>query len=115
MTTFVIDDLRNFRDDRPAVVARTSADALAYLEANQDAHFTDIWFDHDLGEPNGELDTTMPVVNYLSERAFYDNPVNVDIVYVHTSNPVGARQIVASLERFGYNVKKVPAEVHFIV
>jgi hypothetical protein len=93
MTTFVIDDLREFHDGRPAVIARTSKEALTYLEDNRDIHFTDVWFDHDLGEPEGKLDDVMPVVDYFSERAFNDEPVDVDIIYVHTSNPSGAKKL----------------------
>lgn len=115
MTTFVIDDLRNFHDDRPAVIARTSKEALEYLHANENIHFTDVWFDHDLGEPEGKLDDVMSVVDYFNERAFNDNPVNVDTVYVHTSNPSGAKKIVAGLERYGYNVYRVDAKLFFYV
>ena len=112
----LIDDLREFRFDSPdidLIIARTSKEALKILEL--DTVWDEIWFDHDLGKPEGKLDTTIPVVDYLSERAFNDDPVKVALVYVHTSNPVGGKQIVASLQRYGYNVVRQSPETVFIV
>ena len=111
----LIDDLRNFRivPKGELVIARTSAEALAILEQQND--WDEIWFDHDLGEPDGKLDTTMRVVDFLSERAFNDNPVNVGVVYVHTSNTVGRQQILASMKRYGYRAIPVDAQPVFIV
>lgn len=115
MTTkiLLIDDLRNFRDNRNCVIARTSAEALEVLNTGQS--FDEIWFDHDLGELDGQVDSTMVVVDFLSELAFNDTPYPVGTVYVHTSNPVGRKQIVDSLTRYGYSVYKVNAPDHFIV
>lgn len=119
LTTLLIDDLRSFRDEctpkEGLVIARNSADALAYLETHPDEHYSAIWFDHDLGEVDGKDDSTMPALDYLAFRAFTGDPVNVDTVYVHTSNPVGRKQILASLERYGYRGIKVQAEHYFIV
>ena len=112
----LIDDLRNFRavdKNDELVIARTSAEALTILASQND--WDEIWFDHDLGEPEGKLDTTMRVVDFLSEKAFNDNPVNVKIVYVHTSNIVGRQQILASLTRYGYKAIPVDAKLIFIV
>lgn len=112
----LIDDLRNFREtpkDANVVIARTSAEALIELE--KDVAWDEIWFDHDLGEPNGVLDTTMPVVDFLSERAYFDNPVSVNRVIVHTSNSVGRDQITQSLRHYGYSVSVVDAKTFFIV
>lgn len=114
----LIDDLRNFRfvpEGTEVVAARTSAEALAVL-ADEQTHWDEIWFDHDLGEPNGaDPDTTMPVVDYLSERAFFGNPVSVGKVFIHSSNPPGVRQMAASLTRFGYAPTVVAPEPIFIV
>jgi hypothetical protein len=112
----LIDDLRNFREtpeDANVVIARTSAAALVELE--KDVAWDEIWFDHDLGEPEGVLDTTMPVVDFLSERAYFDNPVSVNRVIVHTSNSVGRDQITQSLRHYGYSVSVVDAKTFFIV
>lgn len=111
----VIDDLRNFRDRRPATMVRNSKDAVAFLTRVHGEHFDQLWLDHDLGEVSGEKDTIMSVIDYLSEAAFNDNPFNVDLILVHTSNPVGAKQMLASLERYGYNAKRVIPEKFFIV
>ena len=107
----LIDDLRFFRDERECVTARNSQDALKVL--NNDDVWDEIWFDHDLGELNGTVDSTMIIVDYMCERAFNDSPVNVDIVYVHTSNPVGGKQIMLSLQKYGYNCLRVNAPDFF--
>lgn len=112
----LIDDLRNFRVPRATHVARTSADALKALEANVGVEWDEIWLDHDLGMlPEGWPDTIMRVVDYFCEQAFNDAPVLVKVIKIHTSNPVGARQMMTSLERFGYSVQRVQAEIFFIV
>ncbi len=114
MTIMLIDDLRNFRPESGIVadvVARTSKGALEYLNQFPDTEFKEIWLDHDLG---GD-DTIMVVVDYLNERAFFDNPVNVETIYVHSSNPVGVRQMLAGLERYGYVARRVDAAQFFIV
>lgn len=116
----LIDDLRNFKPEieleGELIVTRTSAEALAYLEANPDAEFASIWFDHDLGMPTEDvIDTTMPVLDHLAYKAFTGEPVDVEMVYVHTSNRVGRDQIVASLTNYGYRNRKVDASAYFYV
>jgi hypothetical protein len=109
----LIDDLRDFRDARDCVVARTSAEALEILKLAE--AFDEIWFDHDLGLlNNGVPDTTMVVVDFLSELAYNDTPYPVGVVYVHTSNPVGGSQITSSLTNYGYTVRRVYAGDVFI-
>lgn len=112
----LVDDLRNFREEpENTVVARTSVDALKAL-GNSKLGYSEIWLDHDLGEPNGQLDSTMPVVDWLSEYAFTNDDIYpVDVIYVHTSNPVGRKNITSSLTRWGYNVVNVDAKQFFIV
>lgn len=110
----LIDDLRDFQDKRECVIARNSFEALKIL--SEDNIWDEIWFDHDLGIVNGhEVDDVMKIVDYLCEKAFNDEPANVDIIYVHTSNPVGGNQIMQSLANYGYNCIRVNASKHFIV
>ena len=113
MTLLLIDDLRNFRvaPEGELVIARTSQDALDYLNAHEDDHFSEIWLDHDLGE----TDTIMRVVDYLNERAFFDNHVDVDVIYIQSSNPVGVKQMLAGFERYGYRAQRVDANKIFVV
>jgi len=112
----VIDDLRSFRDERveaEVTYARTSAEALEIL--NDGTSYDEIWFDHDLGMIDDDrVDSTMPVVDFLSEMSFNDTPYPVDTVLVHTSNPVGRDNIIRSLSRWGYNIKSVPADDYFV-
>lgn len=79
-----------------ATIARTSQEGLDLLRSGT---WDEVWLDHDL---SGE-DTTLPVVDWLSESAYFDRPV-VPVVYVHSMNPIGADTIVRSLRRYGYQV-----------
>jgi hypothetical protein len=113
----LIDDLRDFRVVLPGhdvTIARTSAAALAIL--NEKSDWDEVWLDHDLGLlADGTVDDIMVVVDYFSERAFNDNPVNTPVIYVHSSNPVGVRQMIASLNNYGYNARHQAPESVFIV
>jgi hypothetical protein len=112
-TILLIDDLRVFRippPDAEVHIARNSAAALTILQANPHFHWDEIWFDHDLGMVSDKEDTTLPVADYLSERAFFDSPVSVGTVFIHTSNPVGARVLTTTLQRYGYKTVRVQAE-----
>lgn len=109
----LIDDLRDFVDARECVIARTSAEALQILTLGES--FDEIWFDHDLGLlDSGVPDTTMVVVDLLSELAYNGTPYPVGIVYVHTSNPVGGKQIASSLSNYGYTIRRVYAGDYFV-
>jgi hypothetical protein len=108
----LIDDLRDFLvldTDAEITIARNSQQALDILAQQND--WDELWLDHDLG---GD-DTIMVVVDYLSEKAFLDEPVNVDMVFIHTSNPVGRKQMKLTLDRYGYNTRLVDAEQFFTV
>lgn len=115
-TVLLIDDLRVFRKveaDTTLYVARNSGQALAILEAHPDEHWDEIWFDHDLGTVNDAIDTTLPVVDYLAEKAFFGNPVSVGLAYVHSSNPVGVKAILATLQRYDYKTERVNPDEYF--
>lgn len=113
--TFLIDDLRDFRDQREATIARTSEQAFDTL--NSGTQVEHLWLDHDLGMlADGKVDDVMRVVDWLCEYAFTrDETYPVEVIHVHTSNPVGARQMVQSLTRYGYRVVRENAPEHFIV
>lgn len=113
--TFLIDDLRDFRDGRDAAIARTSAQAFQMLE-NIPA-IQHLWLDHDLGElADGRVDDVMKVVDWLCEYAFTrDELYPVEVIHVHTSNPVGARTMMQSLARYGYRVVRENAPDYFAV
>ena len=48
--TILVDDVRGFKDERPALVARSSGEALALLEGLGDRRIDHLWLDHDLSE-----------------------------------------------------------------
>lgn len=113
-TVLLIDDLRVFKahpgEDTELHIARTSKEALALLSQQPDKQWDEIWFDHDLGMVKGKPDTSLPVVDYLSEQAFFNKRLDIGTVFIHTSNSVGAKAITVSLERFGYHTVRVQAE-----
>jgi hypothetical protein len=88
----VVDDLRVM--SFPATYARTSAAALELLESRP--ILDELWLDHDLG---GD-DTAMVVVDWLCERAFYDDPLVVGRIMVHTQNPPAGEAMVRTLARY---------------
>lgn len=113
----LVDDLRIFREPDESAhlyIARTSEQALTILQREVEP-WDEIWLDHDLGDATGEIDDVMRVVDYLSERAFNDEPVVVGVVYVHTSNPSGRANMLRALTRFGYHAQPLAAETHFYV
>lgn len=122
MKSILIDDLRNLKTEfmptlapEGLIVSRNSRDALKALEEHPEGFYA-IFLDHDLGivEHIG-IDSINPVIDYMCEKSFKGEPVIVDTVFVHTSNPVGAKQMIASLTRYGYNAVKVNASDYFTV
>lgn len=100
MRRLVIDDLRTHVEGGTHV--RTSQEAFEPLHHVWD----EVWLDHDLG-PDDDI---MRVVDYMCEWAYFDHPVRVSVVYVHTQNPVGAENVMRALTRYGYNAKRVGVE-----
>lgn len=116
-TVLLIDDLRVFRDtpDAELHIARTSEEALNLLYSDPNKHWDEVWFDHDLGMQNGKDDTTMRVADFFAEQSFFGNPISVDKILIHTSNPVGKKNIALTLERWGYPYQYVQAETYFTI
>lgn len=86
-----IDDIRPAPNDS-WIVAKTSKDAFDILKTMCDK-ITFISFDHDLGG----TDTTMPIARWIELRAFGgEKPPQWS---VHSANPVGRANLVATLER----------------
>ena len=102
----LVDDLRSFRDHRPAVISRTCDAALAYLVDNRRRHIDELWLDHDLG-PGG---TTGPVVELLQHAAFNDEPFDVGLILVHTANAAAAEWMLLGLRRFGYQARRASTD-----
>lgn len=103
----VIDDERNLPVPN-AVVARTSAEGLALLRHATETGTTieQLWLDHDLGIVDGELDDIRVVLAWLEEQAFFNTGPEIELILVHTANPVGAQALTRGLSRF-YNVRRV--------
>jgi hypothetical protein len=101
----IVDDLRTGGDhsywvDPPVVtVVRTVQEGIVKLSQNE---FDILWLDHDLG-PDG---TIMPLVDWLSERAFQGQPARVQRICVHSANPGAAETMIKTLRRYGYSVDR---------
>ena len=103
--TVIIDDERTFESvENPAIYIRSSETALTFLEKNKDEHIDTLYLDHDLGDG----DDIRVVVNWLAEAENDGHPLDVDIIYAHTMNPVGGDYIVKALQHHQYNVVRIP-------
>ena len=93
VTILVIDDEREFADCREVIYCRTAHEEMKLLNAN--TPLEQLWLDHDLGEPDecGYTDVS-PIVNFLFERAVWDNPYPVSKILVHTANVPAAKRLL---------------------
>lgn len=93
----LIDDVRCFRDGRPARVARSSAGGLALLQELTGQQIGVLWLDHDLG---GD-DTIMPVIDWLVRER-----LTIGLVQLHTANVSALQGMKQPLLKAGYQVAR---------
>ena len=97
MLEVLIDDVRCFRDARPARIARTSSQGLALLQ-ELGGHTIDVlWLDHDLG---GD-DTIMPVIDWLVR----ERPA-IRLIQLHTANVSALQGMKQPLVKASYQVSR---------
>lgn len=103
----VIDDLRDPAFD--CLLARNATLGLKAL--NETSRLDELWLDHDLSH----WGTIMPVVDWLLERAAWDDPYDVGTIFVHTMNPSAAKTMVSCLRKH-YQVQRLflPEYNHWI-
>ena len=98
--TVLVDDVRGLRDERPALVARSSQDALRLLDGLGGKRIDHLWLDHDLvGD-----DTIRPVVDRMVQLANAGSPLNVGQIHIHSSNVGAGHWMRLELEAAGYPV-----------
>ena len=98
----LVDDVRDFKDGRAAVVLRTSAEAVAYVQGLKGRRVDELWLDHDLvGE-----DTVQPLVELLVADAANGQPLGVGRIWVHSSNIREGHRVVQELAAAGYPVQR---------
>jgi hypothetical protein len=98
--TVLVDDVRDFKDQRPALVARSSPEALRLLAELEGRRIDHLWLDHDLiGN-----DTVAPVVDLLVHRAKTGSPLNVGQIHIHTVNIGAGLKMDVVLRAAGYPV-----------
>ena len=96
----LVDDVRTFRDGRPALLARTSGEALALFDQLADRRIDHLWLDFELiGD-----DTAQPVVDHLVRTASTGNPVDIGQIHIHTACIREGHQMWLDLQRAGYTV-----------
>ena len=100
--TVLIDDVRGFKDERPASVARSSQEALTLLDRIGDTRIDHLWLDHDLVG----TDTIRPVVDRMVQLASTGSPLNVGQIHIHSANVGGGHWIRIQLEAAGYPVTR---------
>lgn len=98
----LVDDVRDFKDGREAVVLRTSAEAVAHLQCLHGQRVDELWLDHDLA---GD-DTVQPLVDLLVADAANGRPLWVSRIWVHSSNIREGHRIVQELHAAGYPVQR---------
>lgn len=98
--TVLVDDVRGFKDGRPALVARSSQEALELLDELSGRRIDHLWLDHDLGGH----DTIRPVVDLLVQRAKQGSPLDVGAIHIHTSNTGAGHKMGVDLRAAGYAV-----------
>ena len=99
--TVLVDDVRSFRDGRPARVARSSAAALDLLGSLAGSRIDDLWLDHDLVG----RDTIQPVVQWMVQQAEAGSPVRTGMVHIHASRFEAAHEMRTALAAAGYPVR----------
>jgi len=87
-----------------AIYLRTARDALEKVSTS--TNIGELWLDHDLG---GE-DTTRPLALVLAEAAFNGDPLPIDVIVVHTANPVGRDWLTSTLSRWYPTSIAVPGD-----
>lgn len=98
----LVDDVRDFKDGRPAVVLRTSAEAVTFVQRLAGRRIDELWLDHDLvGE-----DTVQPLVDLLVADAARGRPLPVTRIWVHSSNIREGHRVVQELRAAGYLVQR---------
>lgn len=118
----VIDDLRTFRPEiaegKEVQYYRTYLEGdIALMDAHErKVHIDQLWLDHDLGwDPVIRIFAdTLPIAETMAGLARSGDPVDVDQILIHSSNPSGARRLFATLSPF-YDCQVLPAHYYFEV
>lgn len=106
----LVDDTRDFKDGRPTLTARTSAEAVALLQRLASSRIDELWLDYDLGSG----DTAQPVVDHLVVAAAQGAPQQVGHILVHSSNIRHGHRITAELVAAGYPARRSYAAGLFV-
>lgn len=121
----LVDDRRVFRPGKPGDITtiRRIEPALEAIAAmiGSGQRLAELWLDHDLGQPDGPdgpTQTTMPLVELICGEAFAGRYLDVQTVYIHTSNSYArqdiARQLTSPRWNGRFDVRLVDALDHLV-
>jgi hypothetical protein len=101
----LMDDVRGFRDQRPALVACSSPEALQFLDELNGAPVDHLWLDHDLVG----TDTVDPHPPAHPLRAKTGSAQNMGQIHIHTTNLSAGHRMGVVLRAPGYPVVRSDA------
>lgn len=118
----VIDDVRAFKPevvanvDDTIVYLRSETEAMAFLGSAR-VHIDQLFLDHDLGWDTklrryGDIRS---IVDRLCEMAVHNKPLDVEEIYVHTSNPHAGRTLAATLAKLYPSVRRISPTPYFTI
>jgi len=106
----LIDDFREFKDGREAIIARSSAAGISELAHHK--KLSELWLDFDLGG----TDDIIPVLRYLLEAYREQQAPTIGQVYIHTSSESAVQMMSLFLKAAGIaNPIRAYADEHFII
>lgn len=106
MKTILIDDERDFLDNREHTVFRNTGDAIDHF-TNEDGsvsteHYDEVWLDFSLGRG----DDIMKFTDFAIDAHRKGTPLNVSEFVIHTSSWSGANLIAHILDEVGYKHRR---------
>lgn len=93
----LVDDVRIFRDGRPAHVAQTAQAAISLLSDLAGQRIDELWLDYDLFDATSE-----PLVEHLVTLAEAGAPADIGAIRVHSARTFEAVQVTRQLRQAGY-------------
>jgi hypothetical protein len=97
----LVDFTRSFLDSRPAIVSRSSKDAIRNLHKFE-GKIGAIWMDYRLGP----ADDIKPLLDYLILRAKIGSKYPVNVIFVHSPDEASWQILNAKLGNAGYRIER---------
>ena len=108
MNRLIIDDIRVFADDArysQTLYARDLETARFLIESG---HWDEVWLDFDMGEGQDTPSFAQDLTNGVLDAS-------IDLIFVHTSNPVGKEYLYDTLRPYYATVKVTMTELRMML